>query len=288
MTSIPAWWLSECAMAMLNPSNDVVLLSILARFNPHIRCIEHWNQTIHACNSAAAVLFWILTCEVSSICNSTRAIRIQHDNSADHPSACRHGTSTSSTFVKQLLAFMWLTDAPRQTPTCDNGDPVSMKASPFESKVQVFITWSHRSTTWEADTHRPRSWQNGLPVAMASVEWPPLNLSPVVESSGAHCHILPLCDSWSVRQWWLPQRTCHHVAVKYRSICFLQVLSACHRCHTASRGTDSVIRVELISVVPCSMGSASQCLTMFRYTMPSWFCKGGHRLLMASCLLEVR
>ena len=106
ITSIPPWWLSECAMARLNPPNDEVLVSILARFNPHIRCIEHWNQTIHACNSAAAVLFWILTCEVSSICNSTRAIRIQHDNSADNPSACRHGTSTSSTFVKQLLACM--------------------------------------------------------------------------------------------------------------------------------------------------------------------------------------
>ena len=106
ITSIPPWRLSECAMAKLNPPNDEVLVSILARFNPHIRCIEHWNQTIHACNSAAAVLFWILTCEVSSICNSTRAIRIQHDNSADNPSACRHGTSTSSTFVKQLLASM--------------------------------------------------------------------------------------------------------------------------------------------------------------------------------------
>ena len=69
----------------------------------------------------------------------------------------------------------------------------------------------------------------------------------------------------SVRQWWLPQGTCVHVAVKYKSICFLQVVSFSHHCPIASRGTNLMISVELLSAVPCAMDIASDYLTMFQY-----------------------
>ena len=96
--------------------------------------------------------------------------------------------------------------------------------------------------------------------------------SIILSSLSHHARIL------SVRQRWLPQHTYHHVAVKYWSICFLQVLYSSHHCHRASHGADLVIRVELLSTVPCPMDNASQYLTMFRYLiMPFVFARAAIR-----------
>ena len=147
----------------------------------------------------------------------------------------------------------------------------------FETKVQVFIASSQRSSTLEAENHRPNSWQNALTVSMSSVKWTPLTLSHVVQSFWAHFHIMHVFCRFVSDGF----RNIHITMLLSnidRSICFLQVLYSSHHCHRASRGADLVIRVELLSTVPCPMDSASQYLTMFRYLiMPFVFARAAIR-----------